>query len=199
MLSGVEAYTGSVYGYEKTTGTDQLGKDAFLQLLITELRYQDPLNPMTDREFISQMAQFSALEQMQNLYRVGQAQQAISLIGRPVLAEEYLDDGISEMIYGQVTGVRTVNGKTLLRLDSGREIEADSVVVVLDETGLEQYLQAMVGRKAYVRVYNEAGEVVDLREIQITGYKIVEGKPYVTAGSGENEEQIPLSEIWSVA
>lgn len=198
MLSGVEAYTGSVYGYEKTTGTDQLGKDAFLQLLITELRYQDPLNPMTDREFISQMAQFSALEEMQNLYRVGQAQQAIFLIGRPVLAEEYLDDGTSEMIYGQVTGVRTVNGKTLLCLDSGREIEADSVVVVLDETGLEQYLQAMVGEEAYVRVYNEDGEVVDLRKILITGYKIVEGKPYVTAGSGENEEQIPLSDIWGV-
>lgn len=46
---------------------DYLGKDAFLKLMITQLRYQDPLEPMDNQESIAQMAQFSALEQMQNL------------------------------------------------------------------------------------------------------------------------------------
>lgn len=54
-----------------TTGTtapkQELDKDAFLQLLVTQLRYQDPLNPVDDKEFIAQMAQFTSLEQMQNL------------------------------------------------------------------------------------------------------------------------------------
>lgn len=47
--------------------SSELNKDTFLQLLVTQMKNQDPLNPMEDREFISQMAQFSALEQMQNL------------------------------------------------------------------------------------------------------------------------------------
>lgn len=46
---------------------DYLGKDAFLQLMITQLRYQDPLDPMDNKDSIAQMAQFSSLEQMQNL------------------------------------------------------------------------------------------------------------------------------------
>ena len=44
-----------------------LGKDAFLQILITQLQNQDPTSPMDDKEFIAQMAQFSSLEQMQNM------------------------------------------------------------------------------------------------------------------------------------
>ncbi len=49
------------------TGVDSLGKDDFLQLLITKMEYQDPLNPMSDEDFISQLAQFSSLEQMSNI------------------------------------------------------------------------------------------------------------------------------------
>lgn len=45
-------------------GTDQLGRDAFLQLLTTQLAHQDPLQPQADGEFIAQLAQFSTLEQL---------------------------------------------------------------------------------------------------------------------------------------
>ena len=49
---------------EQSTG---LGKDAFLKLLVTQMRFQDPLAPLEDRQFITQLAQFSSLEQMQQV------------------------------------------------------------------------------------------------------------------------------------
>lgn len=51
---------------EKSNGSD-LGKDQFLKILITQLGNQDPMQPMQDKEFIAQMAQFTSVEQMTNM------------------------------------------------------------------------------------------------------------------------------------
>jgi flagellar hook assembly protein FlgD len=61
-----------------------LDRTAFLNLLITQLRHQDPLNPMDDRDFIAQMAQFSALEQMMNLNATFERTQAFGMIGKVI-------------------------------------------------------------------------------------------------------------------
>jgi flagellar basal-body rod modification protein FlgD len=74
---------------------DALGKDAFLQLLVTQMKNQNPLEPQDNGEFVAQLAQFSSLESMQNLtgtvdniaglYQSSQALQASSLVGRSVI------------------------------------------------------------------------------------------------------------------
>lgn len=75
-------------------GKLELGKEDFLRLLVTQLRFQDPLEPIGNTEFASQLAQFSVLEQMQNLndrvqklaelHRSAQAWATLSLLGRTV-------------------------------------------------------------------------------------------------------------------
>ncbi len=70
--------TDSTSGAKGTTATDQtqttknknaqaLGKDAFLNLLVTQLQHQDPTKPMDDTAFLAQLAQFSSLEQLQSM------------------------------------------------------------------------------------------------------------------------------------
>ncbi|MCK5672571.1 MAG: flagellar hook assembly protein FlgD [Spirochaetales bacterium] len=84
-----------------------LDKDDFLKILITQLSYQDPTAPMEDKEFISQMAQFSSLEQMTNMSNgfnelsgmLGQSN-ALNLLGKWV---EVIDGG--KMISGKVEEV----------------------------------------------------------------------------------------------
>ncbi len=65
--------TSGTSGTSGTTGTplhsktDQLGREAFLNLLVTQLQHQNPLEPQADGEFLAQLAQFSSLESLQEI------------------------------------------------------------------------------------------------------------------------------------
>jgi len=64
-LDGVSSYSDVTDALE-TQGGGELDREAFLNLLVTQLQYQDPLNPQDNSEFVAQLAQFSSLEQLTN-------------------------------------------------------------------------------------------------------------------------------------
>ena len=67
MIAAISGATYAPSSSGQAAGTNDLDKDAFLRLLITQLRNQDPLSPTDDKESIAQLAQFSSLEQMQQV------------------------------------------------------------------------------------------------------------------------------------
>ena len=115
------------------TASKSLDKMAFLKLLTTQLRYQNPMSPMDDKEFVSQLAQFSTLEQMQSLNtgfesfdKSGQATQAFALIGRTV---EYADPDSETPITGTVNKVTFEDGLPKLNIGT-KVIDLGDVVAV---------------------------------------------------------------------
>lgn len=117
---------------------NQLGKDAFLKLLITQLRYQDPLRPMEDREFIAQLAQFSTLELMQNLSNDFASMKAMGLIDKMVYAEKRAENSAGVIpVRGRVERVSLVNGKVTLHVN-GYDIALEDVKEIYSqEAGIQ--------------------------------------------------------------
>lgn len=112
--------------------TGDLGKDDFLNLLVTQLQNQDPLNPTDDKEFIGQMAQFTSLEQMKNMNTSMAQSQAYSLVGKHIAAT-ITDDTtkVTSKVDGTVTGVKIANGVAYAQVN-GKDVEIDKITEVTD-------------------------------------------------------------------
>ncbi|QBG47370.1 flagellar hook capping protein [Verrucomicrobia bacterium S94] len=115
----------------------ELGKNEFLQMLVTQMQNQDPMEPMDNSEMTAQLAQFSALEQMENLNtRFEGFQQsstaAMSLMnsGRPVVME--LNDG--SYVEGVLEKVQWMGGETQFVVDGTTYSSGDVISLQTDET-----------------------------------------------------------------
>ncbi len=189
---------------DKTTRKPQneLDKDAFMQLLVTQLRYQDPLNPMDNQAFMAQMAQFSALEQMMNISNAMDKTNAHGLIGKIVEAT-YKDPATNqlEMVIGKVDGVVMKNGKNFLMIN-GKEIELKDVESVIDpslvtdsdiSSGFEllgKTVQASIKDKESGKDFIYEGEVQEI--------VVKNGKPHVVIGKGENAVTVSVDDVKNV-
>jgi len=124
--SGVAPNVGKDGGVRANSTT--VNKDEFLNLLVTQLKNQDPLNPTDQKEMLAQLAQFSSLEQMQNLNQTltagsqfSQMAQSAALIGKTVTA-----GSADSPITGTVTSVAVQNGKATLHI-GGDDVDASTV------------------------------------------------------------------------
>lgn len=132
-VGGVTSETGNSGGLNQLSNADDQ-KQMFLTLLVTQLQNQDPINPVSNEDFLGQMAQFTSLEQMtnmvatmENLVSDSGFSKSVGLIGRDI---DYinLEDGV--VYSGTVEAVATADGESELVLGDGTRVGVDQVVRV---------------------------------------------------------------------
>jgi len=162
---------------------NDLDKDAFLKLLLVQLQYQDPLNPMEDREFIAQMAQFSALEQMQNMNNAYARSQAYDMIGRDVAGLSFSEaSNTYNWVEGIVTGVTFKGGEPVLEVKThdGKimDLELKRVEHVGEDVSRLHLMQSMntnIANQQYMMLIDQYVQAVTVDESgRPNGY--IEGK-----------------------
>jgi Flagellar hook capping protein len=117
-----------------TGSASTLGKDEFLKILITQLQNQDPMQPLEDKEFISQMAQFSALEQTMNMAtQIGALRNAPGMVantlGMNVTWNETDNSGKTVEKSGIVDSIVTRDGVAFARIGE-KEIKMEEITSI---------------------------------------------------------------------
>lgn len=120
-----------------------MDKDAFLQLLVAQMKYQDPLQPTSNTEYISQYATFSQVEQMQNMAATMELTRASSMVGKLVTVSATNSAGETTEVQGMVEYVSYENNKAYVSID-GTLYSADDVIAIVDENYQAAYDLAVV-------------------------------------------------------
>ena len=139
--SQVNKQTGKIDKNEPSTvAGGELNKEAFLQLLVAQMQYQDPLEPTDNTEYISQLANFSSLEQMQNMNdslknmsMASDLQRAANMVGQFATIKE---NGQS-IVTGKVDAVEYKDGTAYVSI-GGKSYELSKVAEQIDQ----EYLTA---------------------------------------------------------
>lgn len=136
-----------------TTSNSTVDKDQFLQLLVAQMKYQDPLEPTSNTEYISQYATFSELEQMQNMSASLELTRASALVGQTVVVKVTDSSGNTTTTQGNVDYVVYENNKAYLSIN-GELYSMDSLDTVADPEYLDSYQVAGEWINSYNKLPN---------------------------------------------
>lgn len=179
---------------------NELDKDAFLKLLVTQLKYQDPLQPMDNTQFIAQTAQFTSLEQMKNLNTTMLNAQAYNVIGKPVYAETVnKETGVTEAVSGVVSAVQIKSGVPYVTIN-GKNVPYEDIKLVgaVSESNNDVVSQAitLVGKTIQGVLMDEKAEnAIGYIEGKVDYVKFVNGVPVLSV----NGKDVKLYEVVSVS
>ena len=116
-------------------------KDAFLQLLVAQMKYQDPLEPTDNSEYITQYATFSQVEQIQNMAASTELSRASGMVGKSVEVTAEDSNGAAKVIEGVVEFVKYENNKAYVSIN-GELYSASDVTAVIDDNYSNAYALA---------------------------------------------------------
>lgn len=117
MVNGMTAAEREKAKAKSDKEASSMDKDSFLQLLVAQMKYQDPLEPTSNTEYISQYAQFSQVESLQNMSLNMDLQRASSLVGQMVYVKTTNESGVTDYVYGKVDYVTYQGGKPYLYIN----------------------------------------------------------------------------------
>ena len=137
--------------------SSSLGKDDFLQLLVAQMKYQDPMEPTSNTEYIQQYATYSELEQMMNMSETMDLQRASGLVGQMVHVEFTTEAGIDKSVEGVVDYVYYESGTPFVSIN-GELYKAEDVVSVYDAT----YVEATELASAWIKSFKELPALDDV-------------------------------------
>ncbi len=126
---------------EATKNSSTPDKTDFLQLLVAQMKYQDPLEPTDNTEWVSQYATFSELETMQSVSSSMDLMRASGLVGQTVILNSVDSTGKESTVSGNVDYVVYENGKAYLSVNDGL-YSIDTLQTVADNGYLEAYDKA---------------------------------------------------------
>mgnify|MGYP004501911333 FL=1 len=138
----VESASQSSLKNTSKTSNNGMDKDAFLQLLVAQMKYQDPLEPTSNTEYIAQYAQFSQVEQLQNMASSTDLARASSLVGKEVYIKTTTFSGETKYVQGKVDYVVYENNKAYLSIEESL-YSLDDLDTVVDKDYLDAYNKAL--------------------------------------------------------
>ncbi len=126
----------SASGKNKTT----LDVNDFLTLMVTEMQYQDPLEPMDNSQYIAQMATFSQVEATKDMLSSMQTQSASNLVGKVVEMKTNLNS--SGYVVGKVDYWTNIDGKVCLSI-GGNLYDVSDLNTVIDDDYYKKYIESI--------------------------------------------------------